>query len=68
MARTALIKAFKRQNEYAAQAENCGNCQHFKKGYTVLINSLPKMVRPYCKLGEFFINKNAICNLWKEKK
>ena len=67
MGRIALVRAFKRINQYTGDAERCENCQHFKPEFTVLINSLPRRSKPYCKLGGCIVNKLGICNQWSEK-
>lgn len=66
MSRTPSIKEFKHKNDYVSDGERCENCQHYKSGYTKLINSIPRQERPYCKLGEFYTNKLGICNEWNE--
>lgn len=64
MSRTPSINAFKHKNEYVSDGERCENCCHYKSGYTKLMDSIPRTERPYCKLGEFYINKLGICNKW----
>ena len=67
MSRTPKINEFKDKHNYDLDCTRCDNCKKFKPGYTKLINSIPRKVRPYCNLGEFYTNKLAICNEWDEK-
>ena len=67
MSRSALISQWKRENLYSADGERCGNCVYCKKGYTKLVNSLPRTVRPYCALGGFHVNNFSICDRWQKK-
>lgn len=67
MSRAQSIGDFKHQNQYVVVAEKCGNCKHYKKGFTMLINSMPRTQLPQCMLGEFNTRSYSICNLWEEK-
>lgn len=67
MSRSQSIGDFKAKNQYVKVAEKCGNCKHYKKGFTLLINSTPRTQQPQCTLGEFNTRSYSICNEWIEK-
>lgn len=64
---TARVKDWKRANDFTDVAEKCANCKHYQKGFTELVNSLPRTQLPICTLGQFNTRSYSICNSWSEK-
>lgn len=67
MGRAAIIKKLKNDRNYTVDAEKCSNCKHFEKMKTVMFNSIPRVINPICRLGDFHVRKYAICDKWEEK-
>lgn len=68
MSRAQTIGDWKVKNQYLKNAKKCCTCKHYIKGYTELINSLPRTQLPICGLGAFNTRSYSICNSWDEIK
>jgi hypothetical protein len=50
--------------EYETDIPRCGNCAHYKHSRIVLRDSLPRVSSMLCKLHDFTVRPNAVCNKW----
>lgn len=52
---------------YEKNIPRCGNCKHYKAGFRVLVNSIPRTMPIMCKKHNFSIATNSICDHWESK-
>ena len=64
MARGEKLKALKKRVGYITNMPRCAHCEHFRKSFYVLVNSLPRSTNPFCKLHEIDVRINAVCTFF----
>jgi hypothetical protein len=52
--------------KYTPQAPRCVNCAHYRASGMFLRNSLPVKSPTLCKLGDFIVGPNGICEKHEE--
>lgn len=60
----SAVKQLRRKVGYEGDTPRCCSCVHYKRPGMMLINSLPRAVPPWCKLHEFRVGVNGLCNTW----
>lgn len=58
------VKTLKKRSGYDPDPPRCENCINYRKGGFWLKDSLPRTSPPMCKVGEFYVNPIACCDLW----
>lgn len=52
---------------YEKDVPVCGNCANLRPEFTILRNSLPRTIKPFCMKGEFFVKVGSVCDMWNGK-
>lgn len=64
---TNTIRQIRKEWNHEYNTPRCRTCTHYKKPGTFLRNSLPVTSSPWCKLGDFRTDENALCDKWASR-
>lgn len=63
----SFLKRLKRKVGWESNTPRCETCVHYLRSKMYLIDSLPRINHPMCKLHDFQTRTNALCNSWVNK-
>ena len=61
------IRKLRKSVGYERNVPRCANCAQYKPLRMWMLNSLPRVAPPACKLHGFTVEPMSICDTWQSK-